>query len=271
MTLTNNDSKSLEMDKRVLITGASSGLGKELALLYAQKNRSLLLVARSKKKLEKISMDIGKRYNVKVAFIVMDLGKSDSAYELFKYCQKSNFQIDLLINNAGFAYRGEFLKEEIENISEMLYLMVLNTALLTRLFGHEMQKKSEGKIVQISSTAAFQAGPYMAVYFAAKSFLLLLSEAIQFETKYPKIQIACPGAFHSNFEKRSKMQDNIFFKRRGLPDAAEMAKKMFNFAASNKSIYVPGFRNNVILLLIRFFPRKVVHWVISIFLSKKKI
>ncbi len=269
MTLTDNDRKSLEMDKRVLITGASSGLGKELAILYARNNKNLVLVARSEEKLIDISNDIGDKYKVKVSFIAMDLGKSNSAQELFNHCQQLNYQIDILVNNAGFAYHGEFLKENVDNISEMINLMVLNTALLTRLFGHEMHVNSTGKILQISSTAAFQAGPYMAVYFAAKSFLLLLSEAIQFETKYPKIQIACPGAFHSNFEKRSKMQNNIFFRRPSLPDASEMAKKIYKFANSNKSVFVPGFQNKLLLFGIRFFPRRIVHWVISIFLSKK--
>lgn len=267
--ITEKSDKSLSMDKRVLITGASSGLGKELAFLFAKDKYKLVLVARSAEKLEKIASDISKNYDSEVQIIVQDLSENDAAITLYNMCQNLEIQIDILINNAGFAYWGEFYKQGEDSIREMLNLMILNTTLITSLFGKDMKEKATGKIVQISSTSAFQAGPYMSTYFASKSYLVLLSEAIQIENKHPKIQIICPGAFHSDFEQKANMQNVIFFNRAGLPDSKEMAQKVYRFIDSKGKIYIPGFMNKLIVFMLRFFPRTIVHKVVGRLLSKK--
>ncbi len=267
--ITEKKVKSLSNNKWVLITGASSGLGKDLSYLFAKEKYNLVLIARSEDKLNEIALDLREKYNSEVEIIIQDLSEIGAPAKIFDWCQSASIQIDILVNNAGFAFWGNFYEQGDEAIAEMLNLMVVNTTLLTSIFGREMHKNSRGKIVQISSTAAFQAGPFMSTYFASKSYLLLLSEAIQIESKFPKIQIVCPGAFHSNFEDRSEMKDVLFFKRAGVPDSKQIADKIFSFIHSDREIYIPGFMNKMIVFLLRFSPRKLAHKIIAGFLSKK--
>jgi hypothetical protein len=259
----------LKSSKLVLITGASSGLGKELAKEFSSKSYNLFLIARNEERLNELANSLIKDHGIKVHVLSMDLALHDSAENLFNYCHTHGLNIDILVNNAGFGYWGKFIEQSPENLLEMLNLMVITTSKLTQLFARQMQSRGAGQIVQIVSTSAFQAGPYMASYFASKSYLLLLSEALQKEgMKYPKITIVCPGAFRSDFENQSNLSESKFFNIPGLPSSSEIAKVVTKGVLKNRKMIIPGFRNRLIIFLLRLFPRNTVHSVIAKLMAK---
>jgi hypothetical protein len=268
--ITENNDSGLQKKKIVLITGSGAGLGKELAMKFAKDGHNILLNARNEESLNRTRMEILEESDVFVDSIALDLSKQDAALKLKSFCDQKGYFVETLINNVGFAYWGDFFEQGVENMTAMINLHILNTTLLTRLFGEEMKMANEGRIVQIASTAAFQAGPYMATYFASKAYLLFLSEALQSEkSKLPFVQVVCPGAFNSDFKNKADMRNVFFFRRPGVPDSAQMAHKVYKRILSGKKVYVPGSMNNLILLMLRFFPRSVVSRVIAVFLFKK--
>lgn len=262
--------REFEIQKWVLITGASSGLGRELAYLYASDRHNLLLIARSEDKLKEICNDIETSYDVKAEFLIKDLSEADAADSIFSYCKSKDYQISILINNAGVGHWGRLLEQDESSFRSMLNMMVLNTSFLTFLFGREMEENEGGRIIQIASTAAFQSGPYMATYFSSKAYLLTLSESMQFEGyQKTKIQIVAPGVFRSGFAENAKMEKSKFFNQLGVPDVKDLAPKIYNKIKKGRRMIIPGFQNKMIILLLRFFPRFVVLKVISNLLKKR--
>lgn len=268
--ITENINSGLQKRDIVLITGGSSGLGRALALLFASDGYNLLLVSRDEGKLKQTRDSINQKFDVAVNILAMDLADQNAAKKLKTYCESKHYFVEILVNNAGFAYWGGFFKQSAENMAAMINLHILTSSLLTRFFGEDMRKAKRGKIVQIASTAAYQSGPYMATYFASKAYLLYLSEAIRSEKgAVPEVQVICPGAFNSEFKERAEMKEVFFFRRPGVPDTQAMAKKIYKKIRSGQPIYVPGFANNLILFLLRFFPRNIVNRVIALFLFKE--
>ncbi len=168
----------MSINETVLITGASGGIGYELAKQFAMNKYNLLLVARSKDKLEKLKDELEKKYMVKVNVIVKDLAKKNAATELFNQIQKENTNIDILVNNAGVGAYGKFYNIDWQRQEEMIQLNITALTELTRLFLPGMIERKNGKILNVASTAGFQPGPLMAVYYASKAFVLSFTEAI---------------------------------------------------------------------------------------------
>jgi len=248
------------MNKTALIAGASSGIGKETAYVYAQHQYDLILVARRIKNLSNIKQDIEKKYAVNVQVITMDLAVLDAAEDLFKKVKNKN--IDVLINNAGFGLYGDFLQEDLKKEEQMLILNIITLTKLTRLFAEKMVQNNGGNIVNIASTAAFQPVPTLATYSATKSYVLNFSEAIAFELKPKNVFVTaiCPGATNSEFGKMAGFEENSkFFK--GIPSSRELANFIYKTMKKNRTSAIHGLKNKFIAFSGRFAPRKVTTYI----------
>lgn len=170
--------------KTALITGASKGIGKEFARIHASKGDDLVLVARSKDQLMQLKNELETQYeSIRVEVIIKDLTDSRSAIEIYEELQTKDIQVEYLINNAGFGEYGFFVNADWDRFEKMIDLNIKTLTHLCHLFLPDMIERKQGKIMNISSTAAFLPGPMMAVYFATKSYVLHLSEALNNETK----------------------------------------------------------------------------------------
>jgi uncharacterized protein len=163
--------------KTALITGASLGIGYELAKLFASDKHNLVLVSRNKQKLDRIAEELKSLGAPKVTVIAKDLAELEAPDEIYAETERKKITIDFLVNNAGFGERGPFLKTNLDNELEMVQVNVVALMHLTKLYLPGMVQRRSGRIMQVASTAAFQAGPFMAVYYATKAFVLSFSEA----------------------------------------------------------------------------------------------
>lgn len=233
---------------KALITGASSGLGKDFAYKLSNMGYDLVLVARSKEKLEKIKKDI--KTDVKIE--CMDLSIKDNAYKLY---DKYEGKIDLLINNAGFGVCGYFDETDIDNELNMIDVNVINVHILTKLFLKDFIKKDSGHILNVASSAAFEPGPLMATYYATKSYVYNLSMAIYEELRRKKsnvsISILCPGPVNTNFNQRARVKFNV----KSLSSEYVVD---YTIKHLNKLIIIPGIMMKVGVFLNRLAPRKLV-------------
>jgi short-subunit dehydrogenase len=184
-----------------LITGASSGIGKELARIHAKKGFDVVLVARREAQLNKLKYELELNHHIKAHVIVADLTKSDSAEYIFKQTKAKNIQIDVLINNAGFGGHGKFHERDLSVEQQMIQVNITSLVNLTHLFLKEMVQRNKGKILHVASTAGFLPGPLQAVYFATKAFVTSFSQAISQELEGSNITSTalCPGAVKTEF------------------------------------------------------------------------
>src|SRR5450759_4294399 len=189
------------MNRTALITGSSSGIGLELARIHAENGGNLVLVARSKNKLDELKEELENKYNVQVYTIGKDLSLPDSARDVYAELGQQNISVDYLINNAGFGDFGFFAESDWNKQEKMINLNITALAHLTRLFLPDMIKRGDGKILNLASTASFQPGPAMSVYFATKAFVLSFSEAVNNEVRDKGVTVTalCPGSTESGF------------------------------------------------------------------------
>ena len=243
-----------------LITGASSGIGRELAKIFSEKGYDLILVARDQAGLESLAKELS---NSKSLIVPMDLSTDTAAQELFDKVKKQSWDVEVLVNNAGFGDFGFFHETKWEKESMMINLNVKTLTSLTKLFGKEMVKRRSGKILNLASTASFQPGPLMAVYYATKHFVLAFSEAIANEWREYNIVVTalCPGATQSNFQAASAMEQSKLVRNKKLPTAKQVAEFGYQALMQGKTVAVHGLRNRVLALSVRFFPRT---WVTAI-------
>lgn len=195
------------MKNVALITGASSGIGKELALIHAKNGGDLVLVARREDLLYKLKKQIEDRYNVKVFILVSDLSIQGKAQELYDEVQKLGLEIEYLINNAGFGLVGEFSKLSLARQTQMINLNILALTELTHLFLPEMIKRDSGRILNVSSTASLVPGPLQAVYFASKAYVTSFSNALSEELRNTNVSVTnlMPAATKTEFGSISGM------------------------------------------------------------------
>jgi uncharacterized protein len=241
-----------------LITGASGGIGYEFAKNLAQRGVNLVLVARSEPKLNQIKAELEKSYGIKVEVLAQDLGDSLAPSAIYSALQNS--QIDILINNAGFGDFGAFSDTNWEKESQMIDLNIKALTHLTKLFLPAMKQRKNGKILNVASTAAFQPGPLMAVYYATKAFVLSFSEALASELEGTGVTVTtlCPGPTESGFQAASAMEDSKLVKGKKMPTAKEVADFGIQAMFKGKRVVVHGFMNRLLSGLIPFLPRKMV-------------
>ncbi len=189
------------MANTALITGASNGIGLELAKLHAQNHGDLVLVARSYEKLCSIKNELEAQYSVKVWAFAQDLTASDAAANVFAFTTQNQIVIDTLINNAGFGEHANFHQQDITQIERMMQLNMQSLTLLTRLYLPSMVAQKSGKILNVASIAAFMPGPLMAVYYATKAYVKSFSLAVSAEVKSHQVSVTvyCPGPVKSGF------------------------------------------------------------------------
>lgn len=246
--------------KTALITGASGGIGFELAKIHAATGGNLVLVARNKNKLDEVKHSLEARYHISVYTIARDLSDPGAADEIYQDVLQQNLKVDYLINNAGFGDYGMFVDAHWEKQLQMINLNVITLTRLTHLYLPEMVKKRSGKIMNLASTAAFQPGPTMSVYFATKAYVLSLSEALANEVKAFGVTITalCPGATESGFQAAAEMEDSRLVKDRKLPSAEAVAKYGYNAMMKGKTVAIHGTMNKILANAIRLMPRKTV-------------
>ncbi len=203
------------MSKTALITGASSGIGKELAIIHAQQGGNLVLVARRADKLNELKQTLESQHKVSVYVIAKDLTNANAPQEVYDEVQTQGITVDYLINNAGFGGRGKFHERSIEDDLAMINLNIVALTLLTKLFLPDFVKRNSGKILNTSSTASFMPGPLQAVYFATKTYVTFLSNAIAEELYDTNVTVTnlMPGATESEFAKTSGMEKQVYLNK----------------------------------------------------------
>lgn len=246
-----------------LITGASNGIGLELASIHASKKGNLVIVARNKARLNELKGELEKKYSVSVYAIEKDLSETNAAQEVYDEVQRNNIRIDYLINNAGFGDFGMFADSNWNKQLQMINLNITTLTHLTRLFLPQMIANKGGKIMNLASTAAFQPGPTMSVYYATKAFVLSFSQAInnELENKNITITALCPGATESGFQAASAMEESKLVKNKKLPSSKEVADYGYKAMLKGKPVAIHGFMNAVMANSVGFMPRS---WVVKI-------
>lgn len=248
------------MSSTALITGASGGIGCELAKVHASKGGSLVIVSRNSGKLSALGAELRSLHKTEVHVIAKDLAKENSCREVFDETESLGIRIDCLINNAGFGVFGKFEQTDWNSESEMISLNITAVAHLTKLYLPGMVKRGSGMIMNVASTAAFQPGPLMAVYYAGKAFVLNFSEAIANELQGTGVTVTalCPGPTRTGFQSAADIHESRLVKGRKLPSAEEVAEYGYKAMLKGKAVAIPGFMNKVLPFMERFVPRKSV-------------
>jgi short-subunit dehydrogenase len=247
------------MNKTALITGASNGIGLELAKVHAKHGDNLILVARNKSKLDELKADLEKQFKISVTTIAKDLSLLDSAQQVYDEVKQKNLVVDYLINNAGFGDFGMFVETDWKKEEQMINLNITTLTLFTKLFIKDMVKRSSGKVMNVASTAAFQPGPTMAVYYATKAYVLSFSEAIGNEVadKGVTVTALCPGATESGFQEAAAMQESKLVKGKKLPTSKDVAEYGYTAMMKGKAVAIHGFMNYILANSVRFAPRAI--------------
>ena len=236
---------------KVLITGASSGIGKDMARILAQKGYTLTIVARDKEKLEETKRELEKITDIET--ISMDLSSEENCKELHKQVK----DIDILINNAGFGDCGNFTKTDLNKEIKMIETDIIAYHILTKLYLIDMKAKNQGKILNVASIAGFMPGPLMATYYASKNYVVRLSEAIREELKKEKskvqISILCPGPVETNFNKVANVKFNL--REANSMSVAKYAIKKFE---KGKFYIVPGIDVKIAKLGAKIIPTNII-------------
>ena len=219
------------------------------------------MVARSEDKLNQLAIQLRLDFGITVKVIVADLSQMEQVFQVYNTCKTANIQINYLVNNAGFGSYGFFVESDWKKTEEMIDLNIKSLTLLSRLFGADMVANKAGKILNVASTAAFQPGPTMAVYFATKSYVLFLSEAMSNELKGTGVTVTClcPGATESGFMVAAAMDNSALFKNRKLPTSAAVALFGYKAMMKGKMTVIHGIMNYLIANSIRLAPRS---WVL---------
>ena len=246
-----------------LITGASNGIGLELAKIHASKGGDLVLVARNKARLEELKFELENRYKVKVHTIGKDLSAINAAKEVYDETMQQKLRIDYLINNAGFGDFGMFTETDWNKELQMINLNITTLTHFTKLYLQDMVKRKSGKIMNVASTAAFQSGPTMAVYFATKAYVLSFSEAVDNEVRNQGVSITtlCPGATESGFQAAAAMEESNLVKGKKLPSSKEVAEYGYRAMMQGQTVAIHGMMNWILANSVRFIPRA---WVVKI-------
>lgn len=240
-----------------LITGGSGGIGLELAKVLARHAFDLVLVARNRDTLEAAAGQLEGKYDVNVPVFAADLRRREAPQEIFDFLYNENISIDVLVNNAGFGLLGEFADTEVTRELEMIQVNIAALTHLTKLFLPAMIKRKSGRVLNVASTAAFQPGPLMAVYYATKAYVLSFSEAVAEELRNTGVTVTalCPGPTRTEFAAAAEMTDSRLFTAFGVASAAEVAEYGYVAMMHGRRLAIPGIKNKIVAQANRFVPR----------------
>jgi uncharacterized protein len=234
-------------DKRstALITGASGGIGAELAKLLAQHGHDVVLVARNGAKLTEIGDELAREFGVRSYPIVADLADPGAPDRVATAVREKGIEVDILVNNAGFGLLGPFAETDLRRELDMIQVNVAAPTHLTKLFLPAMLARRSGRILNIASTAAFVPGPLMAVYYASKAYVVSFSQALANEVAGTGVTVTvlCPGPTRTSFSKTAKNDQSRLFRGGGVMDAATVARIGYNSLMKGKGTVVAGFKN----------------------------
>ena len=254
------------MKTYTLITGASSGLGYQFALLARAENRDLLLISNDEQRLKRAKDDISKttKSSADILILSADLTKLKSFGKIESFIQKNNIIVDTLINNAGFGDYGPLASADSRRQLEMINLNIAILTGLTRLVLPGMIARKRGNILNMSSMAAFYPGPYMSVYYASKHFVLAFSEAIREELRDSSVNVTvfCPGPTNTGFATNAHATKNSLFAKR-LPTAERVAFIGWRGMKNGKAIVLVGKRDRLSVFIARFLPRSLIRSIVG--------
>ena len=241
-----------------LITGASYGIGKELASIMAENNHDLILTARSEEVLYGFATELKQKHDIAIHVISCDLADPKGAEYLSRKVEDLGLEINCLINNAGFGLWGDFTDQDLEQKQKMIQLNCTSLMSLCHVFAKDIIKH-KGRILNIASVAAFYSGPLMAVYYATKAFVLSFSEALNFELQKHGVSVTahCPGPTKSHFQENAGMHNSKLFSILPVPDSAPVALDAYKAMMNRETVVVHGFMNRLMISLGKFAPRSM--------------
>lgn len=240
-----------------LITGASSGIGKALAATFASDGWNLVLAARSLDKMQATADELSQRHGITATVIRADLETSEGAAQLHADVKQRGIAISALVNNAGFGASGPFKDSDLASDLAMMQLNMTTVVVLTKLFMPDLLA-SRGKLLNVASTAAFLPGPYMAIYYATKAFVLSFSDALASELEGTGVTVTtlCPGPTASDFWSRGGMQQTGLVKGKKLPASEAVAAAGYRAMKRGERIFIPGIKNRLMAQSTRIMPRR---------------
>jgi short-subunit dehydrogenase len=251
------------MKGTVLITGASGGIGWELALLFVKDGFQVVAVARNEEKLKALQHMVKEKYQADLDYVATDLIAPNAVENLLGQLTEKNVKIDYLVNNAGFGQYGFYLETDAREEQEMITLNISVLTHLTKALLPGMVARKQGGVLNVASTAAFQPGPLMAVYYATKAYVLSYSEALANEMIGTGVTVTalCPGPTATGFETRANLGSSKLFQK-GVMDVQTVARIGYDGFLNKKTMVIPGMKNSLLSKFVRFVPRKLVTKVV---------
>ena len=245
-------------NETVLITGASSGIGRELARCFAEDDAELVLVARRDEALRTVARELGDAHEITAHVVPSDLAEPKAPQALFDRLATDGITVDIVVNNAGFGARGPVAELDTQRQIDMVQVNATALTHLTRLFLPGMLDREHGGVLNVASTAAFQPGPNMSVYYATKAYVLSFTEGLAEEVRGTGVHVSClaPGATDTAFADRADMEDTMLFKMGAMTPAA-VARAGYDGFRSNATLVIPGMFNKLTAASVRFVPRRV--------------
>jgi short-subunit dehydrogenase len=247
-------------NRTALITGASAGIGRELAKLFAKDGYNLVLAARNGSRLNQLADELQRQFGISTKPFALDLGSASAPQFLFDQLARENIVIDVLVNNAGYGKLGAFADVPLEESLGQIQLNIAALTHLTKLFLSPMLKKKSGKILNVASTAGFQPGPLMAVYYATKAYVISFSEALANELRGSGVTVTClcPGATDTEFQKRAGTEETLLFRKLRPMNAKAVAQDGYRALMKGKPLAISGLRNWLLAESLRISPRRMV-------------
>lgn len=243
----------------VLVTGASTGIGLELARVFAREGHDLVISARSLEGLRPVQVELASRHHVAVHPYAADLSEAGGAERLVAAVQAAGLSPTVLVNNAGFGLFGRFAETALEREQQMVQVNIASLVTLTKLCLRDMLARGRGRILNVASVAGFVPGPYMSVYYASKAFVVSFSEAIAEELDGTGVSVTalCPGPTRSRFQETARMQRSRLVLGTVM-EAGPVAEDGYRGLMAGKRLVIPGVQNKIVPALVRFAPRRLV-------------
>lgn len=249
-----------KLRKPALVTGASSGIGLEFAKLLAAAGHDLVLVARSEDKLQALAGKLEQKHATQSRIIAADLSKPGAATALSETLDAEGIELEILINNAGFGQFGLFCETDPRTDLDMIQVNIVALTELTKHVAQGMVARGRGRLLNVASTAAFQPGPLMAVYYATKAYVLSLTEALAVELEGTGVSVTalCPGPTASGFQAAAKLEKSKLVSGMSLPSSASVAAYGMQALMRGQTVAIPGVQNRLLVQSVRLMPRKAI-------------
>ncbi len=252
------------MSHTALITGASSGIGREMARVFASKGHNLLITARREKRLKELKEELESRNGVTVHVLAADLTDEDTPNTLYRFAKERDLAVNMLVNNAGVGDYGFFHESEWNRQETMIDLNIKALIRLTHLFLPDMVEMDRAYVMNVASNAAFQPGPLMSIYYASKHFVLAFSQAIANELQDTCVSVTalCPGLTESEFQQTAGILQTRLVNRFPTPASAEVAEYGYKAMMKGKRVAIHGTMNKIGTIVVKFLPKKLVLWAV---------